>query len=45
MGRLQRLWTAVKALGYLGPVRMVEYGLYRLGLQFNAFNISSICPG
>ena len=39
MGRRQRLWTAVKALGYLGPVRMVEYGMYRLGLQFNAFNI------
>ena len=38
MAGLQRLWTAVKALGYLGPSRMTENGLYRLKLRFIAFN-------
>ncbi len=42
MASLERLWTAARALVQLGPPRMAENGLYRLGLKLNAFKIPQI---
>lgn len=39
MRGLERLWTAARALVQLGPARLAENGLYRLGLRLNAFNL------